>query len=231
MTKFAPLMIAGLLVLAAVGGAVYALSVTAPSREADARAPGWSTSHVEPRGAEPRVASAPPAAAPKAPRTGRVLDLDAAIRELDLIRPARQKVAEDFSLRTPDGGTFRLSDHRGKVVLVNFWATWCPPCREEIPALVRLHAAYHARGVNVVGVAVESGSRHAVSQFAQGFGMTYPIVLGDIATAQRYRVMGVPVSFLVDAEGRVVHRWTGPYSEETFATAINTLLAETEATP
>lgn len=145
---------------------------------------------------------------------------------------AVRPMAPDWSLTDLDGQTRRLQDFRGQIVLLNFWATWCPPCREEIPALVRLHAAYRERGVHIIGVAVESGSRHAISQFAQGFGMTYPILLGDIATAQRYRVRGVPVSFLIDGEGRVVRRWSGPYSQEAFATAIDALLAETtEVTP
>ena len=210
MTKFAPLMIAGLLALAAAGGAVYALSVTAPSREADAGAPARNTSHVEPRVAAPRVASAPPASTPRAARTGRVLDLDAAIRELDLIRPARQKVAEDFSLRTPDGGTFRLSDHRGKVVLVNFWATWCPPCREEMPAMERLYRQHKDHGLVLVAVSLDADPA-LVPPYLKASKLTFPVALDPKAeAANKYGVRALPSSFVVDRRGTMIALALGP---------------------
>jgi thiol-disulfide isomerase/thioredoxin len=81
--------------------------------------------------------TAPPAAGPP-----HVANIEQAIKDLDLIRPPRPKLASDFALDTQEGGRFRLSEQRGKVVVVNFWATWCPPCREEMPALERLYTRY-----------------------------------------------------------------------------------------
>ena len=92
-------------------------------------------------------------------RAGRVLPLPDAIRELDLIKPARSKRAEDFSLNTPGSGKFRLLDHRGQVVLINFWATWCPPCLEEMPAMERLYRQHRELGFTLVAVSVDADSK------------------------------------------------------------------------
>ena len=97
------------------------------------------------------VAAAPPAG-PSKPRPGKVLPLAEALKELDLIRPSRAKAADDFTVTMPGGGKFRLSDHRGKVVMVNFWATWCPPCLEEMPAMDRLYRQHKDAGFTLVAV-------------------------------------------------------------------------------
>ena len=129
------------------------------------------------------------------------------------------------------GKSQRLDDWRGQVVLLNFWATWCPPCIEEIPDLVQLQKDYQGRGVTVVGIALESGGAEAVQSFMQRMGMQYPVVLGDIDVAQRYRVMGIPASFLLDRTGHLVRRWNGPRSKAVFARQIDAVLAEEAKTP
>jgi thiol-disulfide isomerase/thioredoxin len=104
-------------------------------------------------------ASAPGAApmtVPSASRHGHKLGVDAAVRELDLIRPSRQKAADDFTLPTIQGANFRLVEQRGKLVFINFWATWCPPCREEMPAMERLWQRYQGDGLVMVAVSLDA---------------------------------------------------------------------------
>src|SRR5262249_50304056 len=137
--------------LAAVGGALFALSIGRPETADHARAEE-RTHQVQ----TVSTSQAPPTTPKRTPRAGRTLELDDAIRELDLIRPSRQKIAEDFTLRTPNGGSFRLSDQRGKTVLVNFWATWCPPCREEMPAMERLYQQHKDRGLVLVAISLDA---------------------------------------------------------------------------
>jgi peroxiredoxin len=151
----------------------------------------------------------PPAAAPR-PRRGRAFPLAEAMKELDLVRPSRLKRAEDFTVKTPGGGAFRLADHRGKVVMVNFWATWCPPCLEEMPAMERLYRQHREAGFTLVAVSVD-GDDKVVPPFVKKLGLTFPIGLDpgmDLANA--YGVRALPSSFLVDREGNLVALAIGP---------------------
>jgi peroxiredoxin len=204
MTRFAPLLIAVLLALAVAGGAVFALSIGTPQRGDTARGSGLSTSS--------QVAAPTPAAvAPKrAPRAGHVLKLEDAIRELDLIRPSRQKIAEDFTLPTPNGTSFRLSEHRGKTVLVNFWATWCPPCREEMPAMQRLYTQHKDQGLVIVAISLDADPA-VVPPYVKESKFTFPIALDPKAeVANKYGVRALPSSFVVDREGTMTALALGP---------------------
>ena len=96
------------------------------------------------------------------------------MKELDLIRPARAKLAEDFTLATPGGGSFKLSEHRGKVVMINFWATWCPPCLEEMPAMERLYRQQKERGFALVAVSVDADPKK-VTPFVAEHKLTFPV--------------------------------------------------------
>jgi peroxiredoxin len=201
MKRFAPLIIACVLALAAAGATLYALSSgdAAPDRESQREAP--------------RAAPAPPATTSSSPPVGRdrrTVTLDDAIRELDLIRPSRQKQAEDFSLATADGKAFRLSEHRGKTVLINFWATWCPPCREEMPALERLYKKHKDRGLVLVAVSID-GNPKAVPPYVRASKLTFPIVLDPSAeVANKYGVRALPSSFVVDRQGAMTALALGP---------------------
>ena len=197
MTKFAPLLIAVLLALAAAGGAVFALSIGAPSRLPD-----------EARASVPTAAV--PGAGTPAVRTGAVVSLDETIRELDLIRPSRRKVAEDFTLKMPDGKSFRLSDQRGKTVIVNFWATWCPPCREEMPAMERLYQQHKGRGLVLVAVSLDADPA-VVAPYVRENKFTFPIALDPKSEiASKYGVRALPSSFVIDREGTMTALALGP---------------------
>jgi peroxiredoxin len=222
MTKLAPILIAVPFALAVAGGALFALSGGAPST--DGRASG---THGRASGAtqDARVTesagrptgmvvaqSAAGAATPalRAARPGRLLKLDEAIRELDLIRPSREKFADDFTLSLADGKRFRLSEHRGKAVLVNFWATWCPPCREEMPAMDRLYRQHKDHGLVLVAVSVDAEAG-VVAPYLREHKLTFPVALDPrMEVANRYGVRALPSSFLVDREGRMAVLALGP---------------------
>lgn len=171
-----------------------------------------------PPASEPRVA--PPAARAEAPvaaaarssaaRRGRALSLADAIKELDLIRPARTKLADDFTVRTPGGDTFRLADQRGKVVMVNFWATWCPPCLEEMPAMERLFRQHKDAGFTLVAISVDADPKK-VGPFLSEHKLTMPIGVDpkmDLANA--YGVRALPSSFVIARDGNLAALAIGP---------------------
>jgi peroxiredoxin len=155
-------------------------------------------------------ASGPEPVSKPTPRAGRVLKLDEAIRELDLIRPSRQKVAEDFALKTSGGGSFRLSDHRGKAVLVNFWATWCAPCREEMPAMERLYQRHRDRGLVLVAISLDANPS-VVPSYVKESKLTFAIALDPKAeVANKYGVRALPSSFVIDRQGTMTALALGP---------------------
>jgi peroxiredoxin len=118
--------------------------------------------------------------------------------------------AREFTLEDIQGKTHRLADYRGKWVLVNYWATWCPPCLDEIPELISLHNAHHDKDLLVIGIAMDSGSRNKVANFVEAHGMNYPVVMGDRkVTAQIGAVDALPVSYLYNPQGELVSYQTG----------------------
>ena len=134
--------------------------------------------------------------------------------------------APDFELTTFDGQLIRLSDQRGKVVVINFWASWCIPCRDEAPVLEATWRDYRDRGVVFIGVDYLDIEREALAYIAE-FDLTYPNG-PDLRTriAQAYRIQGVPETFFVDRSGLLRGLHIGPITEAQLVSRIETLLAE-----
>jgi peroxiredoxin len=132
------------------------------------------------------------------------------LRALDLVGPASTEAPRHFTVPAPDGSSLALADLRGWVVLLNFWATWCVPCREEMPAMERLYQRFKDRGFIVLVISVDAPGSSRVVSFAKELGLTYPIGLDPkMALARRYGVRGLPASFLLDRTGAVVGRALG----------------------
>lgn len=118
-------------------------------------------------------------------------------------------VAPDFTRADVDGKQVQLSKHRGQLVLLNFWASWCEPCREEMPAFSKWQRELGARGLQVIGVSMDDDADE-VKRFLAAYPVAYPIVMGDAKFAEHFGgVLGLPLSYLIDAQGRVVARYQG----------------------
>ena len=133
--------------------------------------------------------------------------------------------APALALKDLRGRAVRLGDYRGKVVLLNFWATWCPPCRAEIPELVRWQKQFAGRGLQVVGVTHPPERRARVRRFARRLGVNYPVALGTRKAARAFGVGEVlPVTIVIDREGRVRERILGLLDAEEFEQKVMPLL-------
>jgi cytochrome c biogenesis protein CcmG, thiol:disulfide interchange protein DsbE len=140
--------------------------------------------------------------------------------------PEQGRAAPDFVLKTLDGQSVRLSDLRGQVVLINFWATWCGPCRQEVPELVRVYSEQKDRGLTVVAVDLQEAD-NLVRDFTEEFGMTFPVVLdrsGEVAGAYRVRGAGLPTTIFVDRDGVIRTVKLGGMSAEYLRGQLATLL-------
>ncbi len=120
------------------------------------------------------------------------------------------KRAPEFSLESLDGKTVRLADFRGKAVLLNFWATWCQPCKIEMPWFEQLQKQYGPEGLQVVGIAMDDASKEDIARFAKDVGVNYPILLGKESVGDAYGgVQFLPSTFFIDRDGKVVDRIFG----------------------
>ncbi len=142
--------------------------------------------------------------------------------------PEVGRAGPDFILETLDGETLRLSDLQGKPVVLNFWATWCPPCRDEIPELVAAYDQYRDQGLVIVGVNLQEPDGN-VREFAEDFGIQFPVVIdrnGDVADKWRLGgpVQGIPTSYFLDEAGVVREFFYGPMKESALNERLGTIL-------
>ena len=131
------------------------------------------------------------------------------------------QIAPDFELQSLEGQNIKLSSYRGKAVLLNFWATWCGPCKIEMPWFVELQKEYGPQGLQVVGVAMDDSSNEEIAKFVKQMGVDYPILLGKESVGQDYGGVGVlPTTFFIDRDGKIVAREFGLQSRSVFVDHI-----------
>lgn len=143
---------------------------------------------------------------------------------------ADRKVAPAFALQDADGRTANLADYRGKVVVLNFWATWCTPCKIEIPWFVNFERQYKDRGFAVLGVAMDNEGWDVVRPFLAESGINYRVLMTDEKTRELYGgIEEVPTTYLIDRDGRIARTHLGLVSRDIYEKDIKTLLAQPAA--
>lgn len=126
-----------------------------------------------------------------------------------------------------DESVVESNQHAGKVLLINFWATWCGPCREEIPSLIKLRNDHQDEGFEVIGISMDEGGRGVISRFSQKYAISYPVAMGTPKVARAFGgIIGIPQSFLVDRQGKIVKSYAGLIDHDVFEQDIVPLLAK-----
>jgi cytochrome c biogenesis protein CcmG/thiol:disulfide interchange protein DsbE len=142
--------------------------------------------------------------------------------------PAGRRAAADFSLSDLQGTTHRLADYRGKVVVLNFWDTWCGPCRQEIPGFIALQEQFRVNGLQLLGVALAQEGAARVKDYASQAGINYPVlVLGDDKSilTDYGGINSIPATFIIDREGYIVDKHIGYLSRSAFESLIKPILS------
>ncbi len=137
--------------------------------------------------------------------------------------------APNFALKTSDGKTIEMAKLKGKVVLVNFWATWCGPCRKEMPDFVEAYKQYKPKGFEIVGISLDEDGWDVVNPFVKKYGISFPVVIGDGKLARAYGgIEYIPTSFLVDRQGNIVDKHVGMMPKELLEKKLQPLLQNRE---
>ena len=139
---------------------------------------------------------------------------------------AKGKQAPDFTLQDLDGKPVKLSDFRGKAVLLNFWATFCGPCKVEMPWLVELQKQYGPQGLQIVGVALDDSGKDAIQKYAKDMGVNYTILQGQDSVGDAYGAVGLPATFYIDRNGKIVDSALGLVSRGEIEDNIKKALAD-----
>lgn len=138
----------------------------------------------------------------------------------------RRKPMADFAFPKVNGPPWRLSEHRGQVVVLNFWATWCPPCQAETPTLLKLSKELHAEGLEVVGITMDQDGLNSVRPFISAYHISYPILRPQPFSPLISLIQALPTTFLIDRQGRVANVTVGPLDEDSCRAEVQRLLRE-----
>ena len=141
--------------------------------------------------------------------------------------PDGRTEAPDFTLKSVSGKKITLSSYRGKVVILDFWATWCPPCKAEIPDFIKLYSKYKKDGFQMLGISVDQGGLVDVKPFMKDYGINYPIMLATESVVREYGgIRGIPTTFVIDKAGRIVDKFEGYRPSSEFKALIEKLTKE-----
>ncbi len=132
--------------------------------------------------------------------------------------------ALDFSLQDLNGKTVKLSDFKGKPVLIDFWATWCQPCRDSIPIIVKLHRTFSSKGLVVLGISLDEGGWNSVKSFAASQGITYPVLIGSHDAVEKFQIRTIPTLVVINKNGEIVKRYLGVGDESGLEKDIKAIL-------
>jgi thiol-disulfide isomerase/thioredoxin len=140
-------------------------------------------------------------------------------------------LAPDFTLKDMDGKSVQLVDSRGRVVIVDFWATWCPPCQAEIPHFIELYDDYANQGLEILGISLDRSGEQVVRPFVQEFAINYSVLVegeqSPVQVAQEFGgVVGIPTTFLIDRQGRIYKKFVGYVEKSILEREVRVLLAE-----
>lgn len=148
-------------------------------------------------------------------------------RSAPLYRAEKQTEADDFTVSLVNGNMFQLSEQKGKVVLLNIWATWCAPCLEEIPEFVELRKKYAQKGFEILGVSIDEQGESVVKPFMEKHDINYPIVIDDGTIMDKYGpTMGLPTSYIIGKEGNLQYFATGAITQKELEPRLKELLSK-----
>jgi len=157
---------------------------------------------------------------------GSAVAVDQSGARVDLKEPSTRKIAPAFTLQDSSGKTARLTEYHGRVVLLDFWATWCHGCKEEIPWFAEFDRKYGKQGLAVVGISMDDEGWKVVTPFIKSAGVPYRIVLGDQKTGKDYGIFNMPAPFLIDGEGRIAAAYSGMVNRNDLEKNISAVLKE-----
>lgn len=135
--------------------------------------------------------------------------------------------APDFTVIDLEGNEITLTDYQGKIVFLNFWATWCSPCREEIPGFIEAYEEHKEEGMRIIGISLDQGKEDKIREFVEEYKINYPVAKGDSDLVRKYQTgRVVPETFIIDQEGKFRHKHIGFMDKETLEKYFNFLKQE-----